>query len=189
MQLTILPYPIISRWYNYCGLYQKWSGTRVQGPLWTPSGSGTVSIVSARDGGWFQKNEATSSICLSVEEDIEVVHSYKYLGVHLNSKPDWAVHANSQYKEGKSWVYFLKKLKSFSVCNEMLYMFYQFVVPNLFFYVVCWGNGLTVRDSNQQDKLIRTCLSVRDGAWWKEYDAGQLQQHQPSFVPASWAES
>lgn len=94
-------------------------------------------------------------------ESIEVVPTYKYLGVHLDCKLDWSVHANAAYKKGQSRLYFLRRLKSFDVCRDMLYLFYQSVVASaIFFGVVCWGNCLIVRDRNRLDKLVRKCVSV-----------------------------
>ena len=68
------------------------------------------------------------------------------------------------YKKGQNRLFFLRKLKSFDVCNHMLHIFYQSVVASvLLFGAVCWGNSMTVRDSNRLDKLIRRCVSVMGG--------------------------
>ncbi|XDV29127.1 hypothetical protein PO909_032280 [Leuciscus waleckii] len=94
-------------------------------------------------------------------EGIEVVQTYKYLGVHLDHKLDWSVHVNAAYRKGQSRLFFLRKLKSFQVCNEMLYLFYQSVVASaVFFAVGCWGSCMTARDRNRLDKLVRKCVSV-----------------------------
>ena len=58
-------------------------------------------------------------------EDIKVVQSYRYLGVHLHSKLVWS---DAAYRKGQSRLFFLRKLRSFDVCGEMLHMFYQSVV-------------------------------------------------------------
>ena len=94
-------------------------------------------------------------------EGIEVVQTYKYLGVHLDHKLDWSVHTDAAYKKGQSRLFFLRKLTSFQVCNDMLYLFYQSVVASaVFFAVVCWGSCMTARDRNRLDKLVRKCVSV-----------------------------
>lgn len=97
-------------------------------------------------------------------QNIENVQSYKYLGVHLDNKLDWSVQTGTAYKKGQSRLYFLRKLKSFNVCNEFLHTFYHSVVSSaVFFGVFCWGSGITVRDRNRLDKLIRKCVSVMGG--------------------------
>ncbi len=55
-------------------------------------------------------------------EDVEVVHSYKYLGVHLDDRLEWTGNARPLYKKGQSWLYFLQRLRGFNDCNKMLPM-------------------------------------------------------------------
>ena len=90
-----------------------------------------------------------------------MVQTYKYLGVHLDHKLDWSVHTDAAYKKGQSRLFFLRKLTSFQVCNDMLYLFYQSVVASaVVFAVVCWGSCMTARDRNRLYKLVRKCVSV-----------------------------
>ncbi|KAI9999481.1 hypothetical protein NQD34_018495 [Periophthalmus magnuspinnatus] len=78
-------------------------------------------------------------------ESTEVVQSYKYLGVHLDNKLNRSAHTTAAYKTGQSRLFFLRKLKSFDVCNESLHTFYHSVVASaVCFGVVCWGNSITV---------------------------------------------
>lgn len=92
---------------------------------------------------------------------VEVVQDYKYLGVHLDNKLDWAKNTETVYKKGQSRLYFLRKLRSFNVCNIMLRMFYQSVVASaIFFGLVCWGNRLRAADTNKISRIIRKAGSV-----------------------------
>ena len=59
--------------------------------------------------------------------DIEMVTSYKYLGVHLNNKLDWTDHTAATYKNVQSRLYLLRKLGSFWVQGALLTSFYQCV--------------------------------------------------------------
>ncbi|KAI4899575.1 hypothetical protein NFI96_002191 [Prochilodus magdalenae] len=43
--------------------------------------------------------------------DVEVVRSYKYLGVHLDERLDWSVNTDSIYKKARSRLYFLRRLR------------------------------------------------------------------------------
>ena len=54
---------------------------------------------------------------------MEVVNTYKYLGVHLDNKLDWSANTDALYKKGQSWLYFLRRLGSFNVGNKLLSMF------------------------------------------------------------------
>ena len=74
---------------------------------------------------------------------VEVVNTYKYLGVHMDNKLDWSANVDAIYKKGQSRLYFLRRLRSFNVCNKLLRMFYQSVVASVLFYaVVCWGGSM-----------------------------------------------
>ena len=90
-----------------------------------------------------------------------MAESYKYLGVHLDEKLNWKCNSEAVYKKGQSRLYFLRKLKSFNVCNKMLNMFYQSVVAGAFFFAaICWGSNIQARDSKKLNKLIRKAGSV-----------------------------
>ena len=63
-------------------------------------------------------------------ETVELVDSYKYLVVHLNSSLDWTDNAVALHCKGKSRLFSLRRLRGFGVCNRMLQMFYQSVVAS-----------------------------------------------------------
>ncbi|KAF7645675.1 hypothetical protein LDENG_00200380 [Lucifuga dentata] len=48
-------------------------------------------------------------------EKVELVQSYKYLGVYLDSRLDWSVNTEAIYRKSQSRLYFLRRLRSFSV--------------------------------------------------------------------------
>ncbi|KAI4898994.1 hypothetical protein NFI96_005657 [Prochilodus magdalenae] len=93
--------------------------------------------------------------------DVEVVRSYRYLGVHLDERLDWSVNTDTVYKKAQSRLYFLRRLGSFRICQKLLLMFYQSVVASVLFYaVVCWGGSISKRDAGRLDRLVRKAGSV-----------------------------
>ncbi|KAI4894644.1 hypothetical protein NFI96_001032 [Prochilodus magdalenae] len=93
--------------------------------------------------------------------DVEVVRSYRYLGVHLDERLDWSVNTDIVYKKAQSRLYFLRRLGSFRICQKLLLMFYQSVVASVLFYaVVCWGGSISKRDAGRLDRLVRKAGSV-----------------------------
>ncbi|MEJ4599799.1 DUF1891 domain-containing protein, partial [Enterococcus faecium] len=60
--------------------------------------------------------------------DIEVVHTYRYLGVLVDDKLDWSPNTDALYRKGQSRLFFLRSLRSFDVCVEIMTMFYHTVV-------------------------------------------------------------
>ena len=92
---------------------------------------------------------------------VEVVNTYKYLGVHIDNKLDWSANVDAIYKKGQSRLYFLRRLRSFNVCNKLLRMFHQSVVASVLFYaVVCWGGSIKKRDAGRLDRLVRKAGAV-----------------------------
>ncbi len=59
---------------------------------------------------------------VSIEgETVDTVCTYKYLGVHLENKLDWSPNSHALYKKGQSRLNFLRKLRSFNICNRLFY--------------------------------------------------------------------
>ena len=74
------------------------------------------------------------------------MYNYKFLGVHLNGSLDRSDNAEAIHSNGKSRMFFLRRLRSFGVCNRMLQMFYQSVMASvLFFGITCWGGNNRAR--------------------------------------------
>ncbi|TWW68203.1 hypothetical protein D4764_19G0000010, partial [Takifugu flavidus] len=109
----------------------------------------------------FRKSKSPPSpVCISGKE-VELVPSYRFLGVQLDNKLEWSTNTDAVYKKAMSRLYFLRRLRSFSVCSRMLQMFYQSVMAStIFFAAVCWGAGIKAKDANRLNKLIKKAGSV-----------------------------
>ncbi|XP_041860220.1 uncharacterized protein LOC121651828 [Melanotaenia boesemani] len=93
--------------------------------------------------------------------DIDLVRSYKYLGVHLNDRLDWSDNTNALVKKGNSRLFLLKRLRSFGVQRPLLRTFYDSVVASAIFYgIVCWTSSIMDRDRRKMDRLVRRASSV-----------------------------
>lgn len=58
-------------------------------------------------------------------------------------------------------LYFLRRLRSFTVCRHMQQMFHHSVVSSIIFYIAeCWGSRLKTADANRLNKLIRKAASA-----------------------------
>ncbi|KAM4544613.1 delta-sarcoglycan isoform 2-T2 [Odontesthes bonariensis] len=110
----------------------------------------------------FRRKKKTPSQPLKIKgEVVEEVEDYKYLGVVIGNRLDWASNTDAVCKKGMSRLYFLRKLRSFNVCSRMLETFYHSVVAGaIFFAAVCWGSSIRASDSNRLDKIIRKASSV-----------------------------
>ena len=57
--------------------------------------------------------------------DIEIVKSYKYLGVHLNNKLSLTANTNALYKKGQNRLCLLRRLRSVGVQGILLRTFFD----------------------------------------------------------------
>ncbi|TWW81606.1 hypothetical protein D4764_01G0014210 [Takifugu flavidus] len=93
--------------------------------------------------------------------DVDVVESYKYLGVHLNNNLDWTHNTDTLVKKGNSRLFLLRRLRSFGVQGPLLRTFYDSVVGSAILYgIVCWSSSITDRDRKRMDRLVRRASSV-----------------------------
>ncbi|TWW57369.1 putative RNA-directed DNA polymerase from transposon BS [Takifugu flavidus] len=76
-----------------------------------------------------------SKICIS-GKDVDIVPSYKFVGVQLDNKLEWSTNTDAVYKKAMSRLYFLRRLRSFSVCSRILHMFYRSVMASTIFFAV-----------------------------------------------------
>ena len=94
-------------------------------------------------------------------EAVERVDSIKFLGIHISSDLSWSVNTSHLVRKAQQRLFFLRRLRSFEVCSEMLHMFYQSVVASVLFYAaVCWGGSMTDRNSRRLDRLVKKASSV-----------------------------
>lgn len=109
----------------------------------------------------FRRKKTEVSPILIKDQPVEIVSSYRYLGVHVDSKLDWKVHSSNTFKKSQSRMFFLRKLRSFSISRPILNTFYNGILGSVLFYaVVCWGSCLSGEDRNRLNKLIRKAGSI-----------------------------
>ncbi|KAK7883856.1 hypothetical protein WMY93_026979 [Mugilogobius chulae] len=109
----------------------------------------------------FRRAPPSSCPIIIQNAEVEVVSSYKYLGLQMDDKLNSSKNMECVYKKGQSRMYFLRRLASFKVCSVLLNMFYQSIVSSVLFYaVVCWGGSARKRDTQKLNRIIRRVGSV-----------------------------
>lgn len=76
-----------------------------------------------------------------------MIKTYKYLSVHLDNGVDWTCKTETVYRTAQSRLYFLRKLRFYSIFSKVLDIFYQSVV-SIFYAGVCWGSGIEPGDTS-----------------------------------------
>ena len=93
--------------------------------------------------------------------DIELVDSYKYLGVVVDNKLCFDSHVASTTKKVQQRLYFLRKMSSFNVCSVMMTLFYRsFIESVLMFCMVAWYGNLTLANTNRLGSLIKVASKI-----------------------------
>jgi len=83
------------------------------------------------------------------------------MGVVLDNKLEWSANIETVYRRGQSRLFFLRRLRYFNVCSDMICMFYHTVIESpLFYAVVCWGSCTTDKKCRRLDKLVKKASSV-----------------------------
>uniref|UniRef100_A0A1A8MF94 Reverse transcriptase domain-containing protein n=1 Tax=Nothobranchius pienaari TaxID=704102 RepID=A0A1A8MF94_9TELE len=109
----------------------------------------------------FRKKKQTFSPVVIKGQPVEIVETYKYLGVYLDNKLNWKRNSHAVVKKAQSRLFFLRKLRSFDISRRLLNVFYQGIMASVLFYaVLCWGRSLTAEDKNRINKMIKKSGSV-----------------------------
>ena len=79
----------------------------------------------------------------------------------LDNKLEWSANIEAVYRRGQSRLFFLRLLRSFNVCSDMMCMFYHTIIESALFYaVVCWASCTTDKDCRRLDRLVKIASSV-----------------------------
>ena len=94
--------------------------------------------------GWCGRNHQQ----LNIRKTKELVDTY------------WSDNTEALDRKGQSRLFFLRRLRSFSVCSRPLRMFCQSMVASvIFFAAVCWGGGIGIGGAIKLNKLLRKASS------------------------------
>ena len=98
----------------------------------------------------FRRQKSTPTPLVINNETVEIVHNYKYLGFTVDDKLNWHEHCNELIEKINKRMYFLRKLKSFRLNNELLYIFYCSILESVItFGISYWGSSITAGGSEK----------------------------------------
>ncbi len=93
--------------------------------------------------------------------DIEIVDTHTYLGVVIYNKLTFQPNALAVCKKVQQRLFFLRKLKYFSVCSSMMSLFYkQFIESVLSFCIVAWFGNLNLSNKNRLGSLVKVACKI-----------------------------
>ena len=101
----------------------------------------------------FRKTATTPAPLTIKGEDIEIVPSYKYLGVIIDNQLKWTENTTALKKKAAQRLYFLRKLRSFSVEKKIQELFYNSVVQSAISYcLACTFGNLSAENKKNPPK-------------------------------------
>ena len=89
-------------------------------------------------------------------ENIEVVSSYKYLGIQIDDQLDWKPQNEQILSKIHKRMYFIRKLSYFGIDKTLINLFYKSTLQSIItFCIVAWGGNTRESDRDKIDSLIR----------------------------------
>jgi hypothetical protein len=112
----------------------------------------------------FRKNLNTKTPVNLDGSDVELVKSYKYLGVTIQDDLKWDSHIETQIKKANKRMYHVRCLRNLHVDNKIICMFYNSVISSVLVYAIsCWFSGCSdklKKDVSKFRKKICKMVSV-----------------------------
>ena len=94
-------------------------------------------------------------------ETVEIVKTYKYLGVTIDNKLDWTSHVTNVHKKINQRLFFLRKLYCFNINSKILQLFYKSCIESIILFCVCaWGGNAKVEDKNRLNRIIKKACKL-----------------------------
>ena len=105
----------------------------------------------------FRKSKSVPSTLIVNNSEVEIVDSFKFLGIHITSNLSWSLHARYMCKKGQQRLYFLRCLKKFHMKPEILVNFYRSIIESILTgSIMVWFGNMTESDRNALSRVIRT---------------------------------
>ena len=109
--------------------------------------------------------------CYFHEGDLlDVVEEVKLLGVNIRSDLSWSSHCKEMCQKGFARLWMLRRLQPLGANIEELIEIYQTQIRSVLeFAVAAWTAGLTVKQSNQIERVQKTALAIILGSEYVNY--------------------
>ena len=107
----------------------------------------------------FRRQKSTPTPVVINNETVKIAHTYKYLGFTVDDKLNWHEHCNELIKKINKRMYFLRKLKSFRLNNEVLYKFYCSILGSVITFGISCSSITAGNRKRLNSKIKKACLN------------------------------
>ena len=105
----------------------------------------------------FRKNRSSHESLYVMNAAVDIVSEHKYLGVYIDDKLNWKCNTGKVYAKCNQRLYFLRRMKSFNVHSDILYLFYQAVIQSILtFCSVAWFSGLSSENIHKLNRIVKS---------------------------------
>ena len=105
----------------------------------------------------FRRDRNDYNILSIKNEVVNVVNSYKYLGIYIDDKLNFSDNVQHLYKKCLQRVHHLRILYNIKVESEILSLFYKTIVESVItFSIVTWFGFCSKKDQNKLCKILKT---------------------------------
>jgi hypothetical protein len=109
----------------------------------------------------FRKDNNDHDALFVKNENVNIVESYKYLGVFIDSKLSFSQNCHHLYIKCIRRVCYLRQLVSLRVSQEILTLFYKTIIESvLSFCIIAWFGSSNKKDQKKMYKVIRYAKRV-----------------------------
>ena len=109
----------------------------------------------------FRTSAPVPSVTTVKGTDLELVDSYKYLGTIIDRKLLFKENTLAVCSKVQQRLFFLRKMRSFSVCSTMMMMFYRsFIESVLSFCMASWYGNLNQEYKDKLDRHVKGASKI-----------------------------
>ena len=112
----------------------------------------------------FRKQQVGHKQLSIAGSDVDIAHSYKYLGTIIDDELSWSLNTENINNKCQQRLYFLRLLKSFGVDNTILKLFYMSIVQSVVsFNIIVWLPSIGKGSQNTLNRIHRKATKlIRD---------------------------
>nr|XP_023657618.1 uncharacterized protein LOC111838636 [Paramormyrops kingsleyae] len=90
-------------------------------------------------------------------ERVEVVQSFRFLGVHISRDLSWTRNTNAVTKKGLQRLHFLRSLKTARLPRQLLVHFYRCTIESVITHcITAWYSGCTLENRKTLQRIIKS---------------------------------
>uniref|UniRef100_A0A8C1PH18 Reverse transcriptase domain-containing protein n=1 Tax=Cyprinus carpio TaxID=7962 RepID=A0A8C1PH18_CYPCA len=109
----------------------------------------------------FRRSHTNNSPLNTNGSSVEIVKSYKFLGVHLTENLTWSLNTSSIAKKAQQRLYFLRRLKKAHLPPPILTTFYSGTVESILSTCInTWFGNWTITDRKTLQRIVRTAEKI-----------------------------